>query len=166
VSLTLWNEDGYGLYYGLYWCYISTSLLLCLCYYLINYWNLFLMFSKNFSINSFFLKSISLFLKLACGGLTMLRLGSALLGGVALLEEVCLCGCGLWDPLPSCLEASLLASFRWRCRTLSSSYTMPAWMLPCSHLDDNGLNPWTYKPAPIKCCPYKSCLCRDVCSQQ
>jgi hypothetical protein len=23
---------------------------------------------------------------------------------------------------------------------LSSSYTMPAWMLLCSHLDDNGLN--------------------------
>ncbi|EDL05485.1 mCG147150 [Mus musculus] len=29
---------------------------------------------------------------------------------------------------------------RRRCRTLSSSCTMPAWMLPCSHFDDNGLN--------------------------
>jgi hypothetical protein len=29
---------------------------------------------------------------------------------------------------------------------------MPAWILPCSHLDDNGLNLWTCKPAPIKCC--------------
>ena len=36
---------------------------------------------------------------------------------------------------------------------------MPAWILPCSHLDDNGLNLWTCKPAPIKC-PYKSCLGR------
>jgi hypothetical protein len=35
---------------------------------------------------------------------------------------------------------------------------MPVWMLPCSHPDDNGLNLWTCKPAPIKCCPYKSCL--------
>jgi hypothetical protein len=29
---------------------------------------------------------------------------------------------------------------------------MPAWMLPRSHLDDNGLNLWTCKAAPIKCC--------------
>jgi hypothetical protein len=35
---------------------------------------------------------------------------------------------------------------------------MPAWMLPCSHLKDTGVNLWTCKPAPIKCCPYKSCL--------
>jgi hypothetical protein len=35
---------------------------------------------------------------------------------------------------------------------------MPAWLLPCSCLDDNGLNLWTCKPAPIKCCPYKSWL--------
>ena len=33
--------------------------------------------------------------------------------GVAFLEEVCHYGCGLWDPLPSFLEASvLLAAFR------------------------------------------------------
>ena len=64
----------------------------------------------------------------------------------------------LSDPYPSSLEASiLLAAFRWTCRTLSSSYTMPAWMLPCSCLD-NGLNLWTCKTAPIKCCPYRSCL--------
>jgi hypothetical protein len=43
---------------------------------------------------------------------------------------------------------------------------MPAWMLPCPHLDDNGLNLWTCKLAPIKCCPYKSCLGHGVCSQQ
>ena len=39
--------------------------------------------------------------------------GVVLLGGVALLELVCHCGHGLYDPHPSCLEASmLLASFR------------------------------------------------------
>jgi hypothetical protein len=59
-------------------------------------------------------------------------------------------GVSLWvwalRPSSSCLEASLpLAAFRWRCTTLSSSCTMPAKMLPCSHLDDNGLNLWTCK---------------------
>jgi hypothetical protein len=44
----------------------------------------------------------------------------------------------------------LLAAFRWRCRIVSSSCTMPAWMLPCPCLDDNGLNLWTCKPALIK----------------
>jgi hypothetical protein len=68
---------------------------------------------------------------------------------------------------PSCLEVSLpLAAFGWRCRTLSSACAMPAWMLPCSHLNDNGLNLWTCKPAPIKCCFYKTCLGHGVCSQQ
>jgi hypothetical protein len=60
----------------------------------------------------------------------------------------CWSGCGLvggsmslwtWTLRPSCLEASLLATFRWRCRTLSSSFTMPVWILPYSCLD-NGLN--------------------------
>ena len=61
-------------------------------------------------------------------------------------------------PRPSCLEVSILiAAFRWRCRTFSSSCTMTAWMLPCSCLGSNGLNFWTCKPAPVKCC-YKSCL--------
>ena len=78
--------------------------------------------------------------------------GVALLGGVALLEDVCHCGCGQWDPPPNHVGASLLAAFRWRGRTLSSSCTMPAWTLPCFHLDDNGLNLWTCKLAPIKCC--------------
>jgi hypothetical protein len=51
-----------------------------------------------------------------------------------------------WANTPRCLEVSLpLAAFWWRCRTLSSAYTMPAWMLPCSCLDDNGLNLWTCK---------------------
>ena len=30
-------------------------------------------------------------------------------------------------------------TFRWRCRNLSSSCIMPAWILSCSHLDDTGL---------------------------
>ena len=38
----------------------------------------------------------------------------------------------------------LLAAFSWRCGTLRSSCTMPAWMLPCFCLDDNGLNLWTW----------------------
>jgi hypothetical protein len=40
----------------------------------------------------------------------------------------------------------------------SNSCTMPDWMTPCSFLDDNGLNLWTCKPAPIKSCPINSCL--------
>jgi hypothetical protein len=59
----------------------------------------------------------------------------------------------VYDLHPSFLEVSLpLAAFGWRHRTLSSSCTMPAWILPCSHLDDNRLNLWTCKPAPMKCC--------------
>ena len=38
--------------------------------------------------------------------------GVALLGDVALLELMCHCGCGISDPHPSCLEASILAAFR------------------------------------------------------
>jgi hypothetical protein len=61
--------------------------------------------------------------------------------GMALLEEVCHCGGGLIDPPPSCLDASLLLlDFGTRCGILNYSYTMPAWTLPCSCLDDNGLN--------------------------
>jgi hypothetical protein len=68
-------------------------------------------------------------------------------------------GVGLKDFLPSCLEGSLLLSaFRWSCRMFSSSCIMPAWNLPCSHLDDNELNLWACRPASIKCCLYKSCL--------
>ena len=85
---------------------------------------------------------------------------------VALLE-VCHCRHWLSNHHPSCLEVSiLLAAFRWKCRTLSSSCIMPAWMLPCSCLGDNGLNLWTCKPATIKCCSYSSCFSHGVCSQQ
>jgi hypothetical protein len=60
--------------------------------------------------------------------------------GVAFLEEVYHCKCGHTPP-SSHLGASLfLFVFRAKCRTLSSSHIMPAWTLPCSHLDDNGLN--------------------------
>jgi hypothetical protein len=70
-------------------------------------------------------------------------------GKVALLEEVCHCGHGQWNPPPNHMWASLLVVNRWRCRTLSFSYTMPAWTLPC--LDDNGLNLWPCKPTLMKC---------------
>jgi hypothetical protein len=65
-------------------------------------------------------------------------------------------GVSLWvwayDPHSRCLEGSLLlAAFGWRRRTLSSACAMPVWILPCSYLDDNGLNLWTCKPSPIKC---------------
>jgi hypothetical protein len=48
--------------------------------------------------------------------------------GVALLETVCHCGGGLWDPLPSCLRMLnlLLFAFQTRQRTLSFSSTMLA----------------------------------------
>jgi hypothetical protein len=37
----------------------------------------------------------------------------ALLGGEALLEYLCHCGCGLKNPCPGCLETGLsLAAFR------------------------------------------------------
>ena len=37
------------------------------------------------------------------------------------------------------LEARLLFAFGTRCRTLSCFCAMPAWAMPCSHLDDDGL---------------------------
>ena len=78
--------------------------------------------------------------------------GVALLGGVALLEEVCHCWGGLWDLPPSFLEVSfLLSAFGSRHRTFSSSSLSSAWMLPHPRLDDNGMNLWTCKPVPIKC---------------
>jgi len=68
--------------------------------------------------------------------------GVALLGGVALLEEVC---------SPSCLRILrlFLASFRWRCTTqlplqqaCLNAAMFPPW-----------LNYWSCKPAQTKCCP-------------
>jgi hypothetical protein len=52
----------------------------------------------------------------------------------------------IWALTPSfCLEVSiLLGAFIWRYRTLNSSCTMPAWIQPCSHIDnDYG---WTSEP--------------------
>jgi len=77
--------------------------------------------------------------------------GVALLEGVAFWMKRVTMGVGL--------ETLLLAS--WGCSVcfwlppcedveLSS---MSAWMLSYSRLCDNGLNLWTYKPAPVKCCP-------------
>ena len=87
------------------------------------------------------------------GGLNMLDLGSGTTrGGCCLVGgRVSLWGWALRDPPPSCLKAILLLSaFGSRCRTFGSSSLMSAWTLPCSCLDDNGLNLWTCKPAPIK----------------
>ena len=98
----------------------------------------------------------------------MLGSGSSTIWRLALLQEVWPC----WRKCVTVamdfesliltawkLEASLLlVAFRWRSRTLSSSCTMPAWMLPCSSLDYNRLNLWACKPALIKCCPYKFAL--------
>jgi hypothetical protein len=96
-----------------------------------------------------------------CDGLSILGPGSDIIWrcdlvgvGVSLwvwaLHKPSLC---LWKFHPRCLEVSIpLAAFGWRRRTLSSACSMPAWILPCSHLDDNGLNLWTCKPALIKCC--------------
>ena len=60
--------------------------------------------------------------------------------------------CVLSDPQPSCFEISvLLAAFRWRCRTLRFSWTMPFWMLRCCHLVDTGLMLWTCKASQLNC---------------
>jgi hypothetical protein len=89
----------------------------------------------------------------------MLGLGSGTVGKCGLVGVGVACECGLSYPCPSCLEVSiLLAAFRWRCRTLSSSCTMPAWMLLCAYHDHNGLNLWIWKPAPIKYSPLKVAL--------
>lgn len=58
-----------------------------------------------------------------CDGLTMLGACSTIVGiEVALLEEVCHCGYGVYDTHPSPLEASfLLFTLGTRCRTLSFS---------------------------------------------
>jgi hypothetical protein len=91
--------------------------------------------------------------------------GVALLGSVALLEEVFCHGGEQWDPAPNHMGTILLlGAFTTRGRTLFGLTS--AWMLPCSHLDDNGLTLWTCKPAPIQCCSYESCLGHGVCSQQ
>jgi len=61
--------------------------------------------------------------------------GVALSGGVALLREVCHCGCGLktillvpWKPFFSCLLSEQDAEL------IAPPYTMSAWTLPCPAL--------------------------------
>jgi len=49
----------------------------------------------------------------------------------------------------SCLQASLLLSALGRCWTLSFSSPTSVWTLSCPHPDDNGLNLWTCKLAPL-----------------
>jgi hypothetical protein len=50
----------------------------------------------------------------------------AQLGGVALLEEVCHCVGGLWDPPPSCLETVVWLPLEQYIELFSSSSAMPA----------------------------------------
>lgn len=53
--------------------------------------------------------------------------GLAPIGHLCFLEEVCHCGCGLWNPSPICLWDNLLFSaFRTRGRPFSFSSTLPA----------------------------------------
>jgi hypothetical protein len=86
--------------------------------------------------------------------------------GVALLKEVCHCVSGFWDPLPSHVGASLLLfAFGTRCRSLSFSSTMPGCCYACHH-KDNELKLWACKPAPIKCCSFRSYLGHSVSSRQ
>ena len=109
-----------------------------------------------------------------CGGLNMLGQGSSSIrrcglvrGDVALLEEVYHCRCGLWDPPLSCLRtfSSWLPFDEDVELTAPPAAFQPGCCCASCH-DDNGLKLWNYKPAPIKCCPYKCCLGHGVCSQQ
>jgi hypothetical protein len=67
----------------------------------------------------------------------LLAQGVVLLGDVALLEWVWPCWrkyftVGMdFEVLLLATWSLLLASFEWRCRTLTSTSTMPAWTLPC-----------------------------------
>ena len=79
-------------------------------------------------------------------------------GDVALLEEVCHCGAGtlrshIYSQVYQC---DIVSS----CCLLNQDVELSAPLAPClsvwchdSHHDDDGLNPWTCKPASIKCCP-------------
>lgn len=52
---------------------------------------------------------------------------------------------------PNCLQDSLyLSAFGSRCRNFSSASPTCTWMLSCSCLDNNRLNIWACKAAPIK----------------
>jgi len=105
-----------------------------------------------------------------CDGLHILGLGCSTIkrcGPVGLCMSL-----WTWALIPSFKlpesqsSPSNLQMKMWRCRILSSSCMMPAWMLPMSHLDGNRLNLSDCKSTLIKCCPYKSCHDHSVCSQQ
>jgi len=94
------------------------------------------------------------FLQPHCDGLHMLGPRSGTIRRCGLVgRSVSLWG-GLGD-LPSRMLSLFLAFFEWRCGTqlLLHHACLDSSMLPCSSLDDNGLNLWTCKPVPIKCCP-------------
>jgi hypothetical protein len=72
------------------------------------------------------------------------------LEGMALLEEVCII-------VRVGFEKTFLLEVKLLLASCGSSAPSPAPCLPescrASCLDDNGLNPWTCKPASIKCHP-------------
>ena len=77
--------------------------------------------------------------------LIFLAQGGALLGGVALLEEVCHCGCKLWDPPPSCLKIA----FSWvpLDQDVECSVPSPAPCLPgCCHAPAMMIIDWSSEP--------------------
>jgi hypothetical protein len=102
-----------------------------------------------------------------CGSLDMFDLVSGTFrrcnlveGGVALLEEVCHFGGGLWNPSPTCLKS--------RCRLLKrllqEHICLGAVMLPTLMIMD-----WTSEPVSrpqLNVCLYKSCLSHGISSQQ
>ena len=76
-------------------------------------------------------------------------------GSVALLEEVCHCGCGCWDSRVQAPPSKVICW--WPSDQVVELSASPAPHLPgCCHVschDNNGLNLWTCKPVPIRCCP-------------
>jgi hypothetical protein len=88
-----------------------------------------------------------------CGGLNVLASGSGTVKRCGLVRG----NASLWDgprnSLPSCLETI----FSWLPSNQDVELLAPPalWLPACchaSHLDDNGLNLWICKTAPIKCC--------------
>ena len=92
--------------------------------------------------------------------------GMALLGGMALLEEVWPCWGNVslwgWTLRPSLLLAAWKPVF---CLPLEQDVELSTPPAPCLprychalHHDDNELNLWTCKLDPIKCCPLKTAI--------
>ena len=91
---------------------------------------------------------------------------SSLVGeGVALMEEVCLCGSGFWDPLSSCLRTVYSWLPLYEDAKLSVS-PMP-WLLECSMLPTlmiMDLSPEPVSQSQLNAILYKRCLGHGICS--